>query len=77
VTFILDTNAVSALMKGEPRVTRGRLLLEREEGHWKRFKARAWVDWWEWAPIARRCHREAIARLRASTYGRIGSRRTR
>lgn len=45
-------------------ITRGILLLERKEGLWTRFKARAWVDWWDWAPIARRYNREVIARLR-------------
>ena len=45
-------------------ITRGTLLLEREEGLWTRFKARAWLDWWDWAPVIRQYNREVIARLR-------------
>ncbi len=45
-------------------ITRGILLLEREEGYWARFKVQAWLDWWDWAPIARRYNQEAIAKLR-------------
>jgi predicted nucleotidyltransferase len=42
----------------------GKLLLERDPGAWTNFKARAMVDWWEWAPTARRIHQAAIDRLR-------------
>src|SRR5690349_14548679 len=28
----------------------GVLLFEREKGLWTRFKAKAMVDWWDWAP---------------------------
>jgi predicted nucleotidyltransferase len=42
----------------------GVLLLEREEGLWTGFKARAMVDWWDWAPTARRIHRTIIQNLR-------------
>jgi predicted nucleotidyltransferase len=42
----------------------GRVLLERTPHAWSDFKARAMVDWWDWAPIARRFHRAAAARLR-------------
>jgi predicted nucleotidyltransferase len=46
-------------------VTRdGRVLLERTPHAWSDFKARAMVDWWDWAPTARRFHRAAAARLR-------------
>ena len=42
----------------------GRVLLERQEGDWKRFKVRALLDWWDWAPTARSLHRLAAQRLR-------------
>lgn len=42
----------------------GRVLLERREGDWKRFKVRALLDWWDWAPTARSLHRLAAQRLR-------------
>jgi predicted nucleotidyltransferase len=47
----------------------GRLLVEREEGDWKRFKVRALLDWWDWAPTARQLHRIAAQRLRESVHG--------
>ena len=34
----------------------GRVLAERQPHLWSDFKARAMVDWWDWAPIARRFH---------------------
>jgi predicted nucleotidyltransferase len=43
----------------------GVLLFERTEGAWARERARAMVDWWDWAPLARRIHDRAVARLRA------------
>ena len=43
----------------------GRLLLERVPHEWSDFRARAMVDWWDWAPTARLFHRAAAARLRA------------
>jgi predicted nucleotidyltransferase len=42
----------------------GRLLVERREGDWKRFKLRALRDWWDWAPTARRLQQRAVERLR-------------
>lgn len=42
----------------------GRPLIEREEGEWTRFKVRAMLDWWDWAPYARRFHALAAQRLR-------------
>lgn len=42
----------------------GLVLVERRQNDWVDFKARAMVDWWDWAPIARRFHRAAAARLR-------------
>lgn len=46
----------------------GRLILERLEGEWKRFKVRALLDWWDWAPTARKLHRRAIDRLRSRLH---------
>jgi predicted nucleotidyltransferase len=47
----------------------GILLLEREEGLWTRCKVKAMVDWWDWAPIARRINRTMIQRLREKVSG--------
>jgi predicted nucleotidyltransferase len=41
----------------------GVLLAERSEGLWSAFQARAMVDWWDWAPIARRFAESAHRRL--------------
>jgi len=42
----------------------GILLLEREDGLWTDFKAKAMVDWWDWAPSERIITTAAIQRLR-------------
>jgi len=42
----------------------GVLLLEREEGLWTHFKAKAMVDWWDWAPTFRMMSDASIRRLR-------------
>ncbi len=42
----------------------GALVFERQAGIWVRERARAMVDWWDWAPIARHIHAAAIGRLR-------------
>jgi predicted nucleotidyltransferase len=42
----------------------GVLLLEREEGLWTDFRVKAMVDWWDWAPYAKRIEEAAIRRLR-------------
>jgi len=42
----------------------GVVLLERTPHLWADFKARAMVDWWDWAPLARRFGSAAMARLR-------------
>jgi len=42
----------------------GLVLLEREDGLWTHFKAKAMVDWWDWAPLAKRIEDAAIRRLR-------------
>ena len=51
-----------ALLRFE--VTRdGRVLVERAPHLWSDFKAKAMVDWWDWAPTARLFHRAAVRRL--------------
>jgi hypothetical protein len=42
----------------------GVLLFEREAGLWSRFKAKAMIDWYDWAPIARRINAAMIRRLK-------------
>lgn len=42
----------------------GVLLFEREEGLWTHFKAKAMVDWWDWAPTFRMMSDVSIRRLR-------------
>jgi predicted nucleotidyltransferase len=42
----------------------GVVLLERTPHAWADFRARAMIDWWDWAPIARRIHAALLARLR-------------
>lgn len=42
----------------------GVLVFERRPGAWARERARAMIDWWDWAPLARRIHGAAVARLR-------------
>ncbi len=44
-------------------------VVEREPDTWTRFKARAMVDWWDWAPTARLFHQAAVARLRRKLGG--------
>jgi len=41
----------------------GRLLVERDPHAWVEFRARAMIDWWDWAPTARIMHSAMRARL--------------
>jgi uncharacterized protein len=41
----------------------GLLLVERATGAWSRTRARAFIDWWDFRPIAKIIHRAAIARV--------------
>jgi uncharacterized protein len=41
----------------------GIVVLERAPHAWADFRARAMVDWWDWAPLARRFQRAAANRL--------------
>lgn len=47
----------------------GVVIVERQPGSWSAFRARACIDWWDFAPIARRIHRAALARLQRSVHG--------
>jgi predicted nucleotidyltransferase len=42
----------------------GSVLVERQPGGWSDFRARAMIDWWDWAPTARRFWASAARRLR-------------
>lgn len=42
----------------------GVLIVEREAHAWADFRARAMVDWWDWAPTARIIQTAAVRRLR-------------
>lgn len=42
----------------------GVVAFERQPGLWVRERARAMVDWWDWAPVARRIHAAGVERLR-------------
>jgi len=42
----------------------GQAIVERRPHAWSDFRARAMVDWWDWAPTARMLHEAAVARLR-------------
>jgi predicted nucleotidyltransferase len=44
----------------------GVVLFERQSHAWADFRRRAMVDWWDWAPFARRMHGAAAGRLRAA-----------
>jgi predicted nucleotidyltransferase len=60
----LDT--ASPLLRFEVART-GRLLLERRAHAWSDFKARAMLDWWDWAPHARLFAKAAAERLRRNS----------
>ena len=42
----------------------GILLREAQQGEWVRFKRKAMLDWWEWAPLATMIDAASIQRLR-------------
>ncbi len=44
--------------------TDGVVLVARDRDDWVDFRTRAMIDWWDWAPTARRIHEAAIRRLR-------------
>lgn len=42
----------------------GLVLIARDAHEWPEFRARAMIDWWDWAPTARMMHAVMAARLR-------------
>lgn len=63
---VVDLDAAPPLLRFQ--IARdGVVLVEREPRLWTRFKARAMVDWWDWAPTARRIHAAYVRRLREQT----------
>ena len=44
----------------------GVVVFERRSHTWADFRRRAMVDWWDWAPLARRMHGAAAASLRTA-----------
>jgi len=42
----------------------GILLFQRQDDLWRRFKERALIDWWDWAPSERIITAAAVRRLR-------------
>jgi len=44
----------------------GIVIFERKRYTWADFRRHAMIDWWDWAPFARRMHGAALARLRSS-----------
>jgi uncharacterized protein len=44
----------------------GVVLVEREPHAWSDFRARSMIDWWDWAPTAKKIEDAALRRLRAS-----------
>jgi predicted nucleotidyltransferase len=42
----------------------GVLLVARDRSDWVDFRARAMIDWWDWAPTARKINDAVIERLR-------------
>jgi hypothetical protein len=48
-------------------------LIESSPHAWADFRARAMVDWWDWAPTARAMYRAAAARLRSQVRVSDGS----
>lgn len=46
----------------------GVLLVARPQHLWADFRGQALIDWWDWAPLARRFGAAAMARLNAGTH---------
>lgn len=65
---IVDLRAANPLLRFE--VARdGVLIWESRPYLWADFRARAMVDWWDWAPYQRRMDRGAVRALREATGG--------
>jgi uncharacterized protein len=59
-------NEAPPLLRSEVSRT-GTVLIERRPFAWADFRARAMIDWWDWAPTAAMIRRTAAARLREET----------
>ena len=51
----------------------GVLLIERRPHEWADFRARAMLDWWDWAPLSRMIADAAIRRLREKVHATHGA----
>jgi predicted nucleotidyltransferase len=60
---LIDLDEAPPLLRFEI-AREGRLLVEPVPYAWTDFKARAMVDWWDWAPLARMLHAAALRRVR-------------
>lgn len=47
----------------------GIVLIERTPHRWSDVRARAMVDWWDWAPTARLFQQAAVSRLKGGDHG--------
>jgi hypothetical protein len=63
---IVDADAAPPQLRHEIG-REGVVLVERVPNTWADYRARAMLDWWDWAPIAQRIHRAAAERLRERT----------
>ena len=60
---LVPLDAAPPLLRFE--IARDRLQLVARDAHeWPEFRARAMIDWWDWAPTARMMHRVMAERLR-------------
>jgi predicted nucleotidyltransferase len=63
---VIDVDAAPPQLRFE--IARdGIVLVERTPGALTTFRARAYLDWFDFAPIARMVHRRALERLRGPT----------
>ncbi|MBK8995867.1 MAG: nucleotidyltransferase domain-containing protein [Myxococcales bacterium] len=65
---LIDLDEAPPLLRME-MAPAGVVVKEATPGSWVSFRARAMLDWWDFAPYARRFRRAAIARLEGSARG--------
>lgn len=65
---LIDLDEAPPLLRME-MARAGVVVKEAAPGSWASFRARAMLDWWDFAPYARRIQRAAIARLEGSARG--------
>lgn len=62
---LVDLDSAPPLLRFE--IARdGTVVVERRPHAWADFQANAMLDWWDFAPLARRIHKAAIGRLEES-----------